>query len=174
MSGPARNWLVVGFGSDLGGDDRFGLEVAQAVTQVVTQTISQAVTEQQVNVTVLAVRILGPELVENIQAASGVIFVDASAALAPGVLQCIDLQDQSHAGQEYKEAESSAIAMSHYCDPRTLIQLSETLYGTRTPAWLFVVGGSDFTLCESMSTTVAALVPEVAAKIVDLLLAAPA
>jgi Ni,Fe-hydrogenase maturation factor len=194
MSGLATNWLVVGLGSDLGGDDRFGLEVAQAVTQIVAQTVSEAVTEQQVNVTVLTARILGPELVENIRAASAVIFVDASAALAPGVLQCIDLQDQSQAGQEYKVAKgdterraqsnqnednktkqnSSAIAMSHHCDPRTLIQLSETLCGTRTPAWLFVVGGSDFALSESMSAAVAALVPEVAARIVGLLSAAPA
>ncbi len=147
-------WLVIGFGSDVSGDDRFGLVVAQAVAK------------KNVSVDILTQRILGPELIENICRSDGVIFVDASASLEPGALECINLQDVSLASCRESKQSSSAIAVSHHCHPLTLMQLAETLYDKRPPAWLYVVGGADFSFSESMSAAVEARVAEVAAKII--------
>ncbi len=147
-------WLVIGFGSDVCGDDRFGLVVAQAVAK------------ENLSVDILTHRILGPELIANICRADGVIFVDASASLEAGALECINLQDASLASSRESKQSSSAIAVSHHCDPLTLMQLAETLYDKRPPAWLYVVGGSDFSFSENMSAAVEARVAEVAEKII--------
>jgi hydrogenase maturation protease len=148
-------WLVVGFGSDLAGDDRFGLAVAHSVAQ------------RKLPVDILTKRILGPELIEKIRGADGVIFVDASASLPPGALQCISLQDSNSASCKESRQSSSAIAISHYCDPLMLMQLTETLYDKRPQAWLYVVGGYDFGFSERMSPAVEARVSEVAEKIIS-------
>jgi hydrogenase maturation protease len=138
-------WLIVGFGNDICGDDRFGIVVADAVAQANTPA------------TIITKKILAPELIEDIKSAEGVVFIDASASLAPGQLKCFDLQSDS----EHEGYISSAIALSHHCSPKMLIQLNFVLNGTRPPAWLYVVGGADFNFSEEMTPSVQARVQEV-------------
>jgi hydrogenase maturation protease len=159
------SWLVVGFGSDLGGDDRFGLCVAQAV--------SQAVAERSIDATVLALRTLGPELVEKIPQSSGVVFVDASVEVLSGAFSIIDLRNSdltpARSAGAGKHNPSPAMGMSHYCDPAALVQLTATLYGDTPPAWLLVGGGVNFALSEKLSPELTVLIPQVTQRILDLI-----
>ncbi|CAN5456043.1 hydrogenase [soil metagenome] len=148
-------WLVIGYGCDLAGDDGFGLSVAKLVAKSADQETAL----------VLAQRILAPELVDKIRLADGVIFVDASATLPVGELRCTDLQELRQANQA--EQSTSAILASHHCDPVVLMQLSDTLYDSRPPAWLYAVGASHFDLSENLSDTLAELVPQVASQILE-------
>jgi hydrogenase maturation protease len=131
-------WLVIGFGSDICGDDRFGIAVAQSIAKLDTTAV------------VVTTNTLAPELVEKIRVADGVIFVDASLTLPLGQMQCIDLQIE---GDE-REPDASSVCSSHDCHPKTLMQLNSILNGTHPPAWLYIVGGGEFSYSEQMSKSV--------------------
>jgi hydrogenase maturation protease len=134
-------WLIVGFGSDIRGDDKFGIAVAESIAKAGTTAV------------VLTTNSLAPELVDKIRVADGVIFVDASLVLPLGQMQCIDLQIQGD-DQEPNIGSGS----SHDCDPKTLMQLNYILNGTQPPSWLYIVGGREFSYSEQMSKSVEACV----------------
>jgi hydrogenase maturation protease len=146
-------WLVIGYGSMLHSDDRFGRDVAE-------QIYERAVTGR---VDVVSANQLTPELAEPISRASGVIFVDASATLPPGSIQCATLVPSV--------VQDDAVAFTHHCTPEMLLQSARTLFGVEPPAWLCTVGAESFGLGESLSPSVSAAVPQVVAWILDRLTA---
>ncbi len=135
-------WLVVGFGSDICGDDKFGIAVAESVAKSDTTAI------------VVTTNTLVPELVDKIRVADGVIFIDASLTLPLGQMQCIDLKIQC----DDQELDASSLCSSHDCHPKTLMQLNYVLNGTLPPSWLYIVGASEFGYSEQMSKSVEACV----------------
>jgi len=135
-------WLIVGFGSDICGDDKFGIAVAESIAKSDTTAM------------VITTNTLVPELVEKIRVADGVIFVDASLTLPLGQVQCIDLQNQ----RDNQEPDACSVGSSHDCHPKTLLQLNYILNGTQPPSWLYIVGGAEFSYSEQMSKSVEACV----------------
>ena len=142
-------WLVVGFGSDIRGDDKFGIAVAESIAKSITTAV------------VVTTYNLAPELVERIRVADGVIFIDASLTLPLGQMQCIDLQLQC----DDQELDATSVCTSHECDPKTLMQLNYILNGSKPPSWLYIVGGEDFSYSEQMSKSVEACVEMVTEEI---------
>jgi hydrogenase maturation protease len=141
-------WLVIGYGSLLHSDDRFGPSVAEAV---------QAMTDPAL-VEVHAATQLTPEMIEPISRACGVIFVDAGVGISPGQIGCMPLNQT-----EPRAADSTAL--SHHCTPEMLLEGARTFYGHAPPGWLYVVGGENFALGDTLSPCVEQALPETVARI---------
>ena len=143
-------WLVIGYGSLLHSDDRFGREVAERV-------LAEA---NEVAVEVIAANQLTPELAEPMSRAEGVIFVDASAELRPGSVECVMLPSSP-------DCTDGPSAFTHHCTPAMLLQSARSLYEHEPPAWLCTVGAETFALGESMSPAVSRAVPQVVTWILE-------
>lgn len=146
-------WLVIGYGSDIRGDDGFGIAVAQAVAEAQTSAV------------IVKINTLVPELIEKIRVADGVIFIDASLTLACGQMQRTELKVDK--GKQ-RPAPLSA-SSSHDCAPQTLIQLNYILNKTDPPAWLFSVGGAQFDYAQELSEAIKASVKTVRDEIITLI-----
>lgn len=145
-------WLIIGYGSSLHADDRFGIVVAEQLRNLVADDLAEVITTHQ----------LQPELAEPISRFAGVIFVDACTSLPPGEVACLDLQ--SRPGPNHEPVSS---AFSHATTPRSLLDCARELYGQAPPGFLYLVGGEDFELGEQMSLTVANMVAPVVSSIVE-------
>jgi hydrogenase maturation protease len=121
--------LVIGYGNELRGDDAIGPQVARKFEL-----------RNLARVRTLAVHQLTPELAEEIAAADGVIFVDAQA--------CSSAADVAI---EQLGPADTANLMTHALQPRTLLAMSQLLYGRAPPAWLVAVPGSCFEMGSRMS-----------------------
>jgi hydrogenase maturation protease len=122
-------FLVVGYGSELRGDDAVGRLVARCVNGWGRH-----------DVRALAVHQLTPELAEPLSEAEVVVFVDACADDGADLVRLRRL-----------EAAPGA-APGHTSDPRWLLALTEALYGRRPEAWLVTVPAHNFDLCEGLSS----------------------
>jgi hydrogenase maturation protease len=131
-------WLLIGYGSALHEDDRFGRLVAERVRTAIDSGLADVLMATQ----------LLPEMAEPIAGARGVIFVDAAADIPPGDLVCrrLAVPDGSNSG--------SAPAFSHQCTPATLLASAQELYGRSPAGWLCLVGGERFGLGETLSPRV--------------------
>jgi hydrogenase maturation protease len=124
-----RSSLVIGYGNLFRHDDAVGWHIAKAIAEW-----------RLPNVQALAVHQLTPELAEPIARATQVIFVDA---VEKGEVQATTVT-------ELKPAMSVA-TFAHTSDPRSLLALSQCLYGRCPPAWHVSVPGSDFQMGEGLS-----------------------
>jgi hydrogenase maturation protease len=109
--------LVIGYGSELRGDDAVGLRVAEALGQ-----------EGLPDTQVLAVHQLTPELAEPLSQAAAAVFIDAALDGPPGqveVIPCgpVDL----------------GRPLGHISDPDALLALAEAVFGQTPSAWLVKV-----------------------------------
>src|ERR1035438_5826200 len=109
-------FLVIGYGNTLRGDDGVGPRVAEAVGELHLPGVRP-----------LICPLLTPELADPISRAQKVIFVDA-AVDAPKEVQWRELQPN----------ETSQI-MAHAADPRTLLALSRDVFGRVPPAWWLTI-----------------------------------
>ena len=146
-------WLIIGYGSLLHSDDRFGRDVVEQVHARAADGTLDVVSANQ----------LTPELAEPISRAAGVIFVDANAALPPGSVQCAPL--------EASTCEQEPTAFTHHVTPEMLLCSARTLFGHAPPAWLCSAGADSFALGEALSASVSPAVPQVVDWILDLLAA---
>jgi hydrogenase maturation protease len=142
---------VLAIGNPLRSDD--GL--AWRATDELKRTASQSEVE------ILKVHQLTPELAENVSRAALMIFVDAAARGKPGTLNC-----------ERVVASAAEPAPSHSFTPAALLQLAATLYGASPAAFLVSVAGKSFEHGEFLSPEVAQALPQVVAKIRELILEA--
>ncbi|RMH30542.1 MAG: hydrogenase maturation protease [Candidatus Hydrogenedentota bacterium] len=142
--------LVIGYGNPLRGDDAVG----QVVAQRFAASYADASTE------VRALFQLLPELAEDLSTADTVVFVDASATLAPGEVRCESLEIAPS---------NSSESFTHRVTPHGLLQMSRKLYGKAPRAWLISVGGEVFGHAEGLSPQVAATVDEICGQIRTLL-----
>jgi hydrogenase maturation protease len=146
--------LVIGFGNPYRGDDGVGFQAAE---QFETLNRDPAVT-------VLARQELQPELAEVISKVDFVVFIDAATpgTSAPGAVQARELE---------AKARDTGL-FSHELTPETLLAAAQVLYG-RCPAGMLVsITGENFGISSQLSPKVSAALPDVVARIRELLASA--
>jgi hydrogenase maturation protease len=142
-----RKTLVIGYGNPLRCDD--------AVGQIVAQRFATSYADASTEVRTLFQ--LVPELAEDISAAEMVVFVDASATLAPGEVRCEPI--------ECAPTSSSDESFTHRVTPHGLLLMSRELYGKVPRAWLVSIGGVVFGHGEGLSQQLAVKVDEICEQI---------
>lgn len=143
------NTLIIGYGNPLRGDDGVGWRVTEAVAAALPDGAAD----------VLAVHQLTPELAEPISRAERVVFIDAAAEGQAGEVSCFAVKS---AGKQ------PALQGSHLTTPDALLGMAGELFGRCPPAHMITVAGESFELSEALTPTVAAAVPEVIARILEL------
>ena len=131
MNGDAVNLWIIGYGNNHRRDDGAGRFVAE---QLVPRYVAVA------GVHILSLHQLGPELAEDIQAASGIIFVDA-------------VQGELLRGRLWHRIHPVAdmASVSHSLAANVLLSLTHMLYGRCPPAWMVSIRGCDFDFGEGLS-----------------------
>ena len=121
-------FLVIGYGNTLRGDDGVGPRVAEAVGHL-----------RLPGVRTLICPLLTPELADPISRAEKVIFVDA-AVDAPKAVQWRKL-----------EPNESSQLMAHAADPRTMLALARDVFGRVPEAWWLTIPAEDLGFHEDFS-----------------------
>ncbi len=111
--------LVIGYGSDLRGDDAAGLLAARRLARLGFHAI--------------AVHQLTPELAEQVAAARQVIFLDADARVASGEIAV-----------ERIAATEATGALEHHATPAGVLRLAKEAYGAAPEARVIGLGGRRF------------------------------
>lgn len=140
--------LVLGYGSPLRCDDSLGWQVA---VQLFRANASP-------DVEVLPCHQLTPELAEPVSRAEVVLFVDCRRDGIPGEFYCEELRQ-----------ESGSIAFTHNLSPSALLDLSSELYGSCPKAYLVSICGESFEAGESLSPAVERKLPELKARVRELM-----
>lgn len=135
--------LVICLGNPLRGDDGFGPAVG-------ARLVAQGVPEERLRI----VAGLLPELAADVAAADAVLFVDASADLAPGEVR---VSPVTIAGVGAR--------WTHVLSPADLLALAAAVYGRVPPARLLGVGGRAWDVGAPLSAEVEARVTDVVAMI---------
>ena len=121
--------LVIGYGNTLRSDDGAGQIVANEVAKW-----------RWANVRSLSVHQLTPELAEEIACASTVIFVDAS------------LSDSETLQVKRLTLQTTAISLGHLGEPRSLLALTQAIYGKIPPAYWILIPAVNFEFGEKLSS----------------------
>lgn len=137
--------LVIGYGSELRGDDALGPIAARELQ-------SRALPD---TCRVLARTCLAPELAAELAAVDLAIFIDASVEGAPGAMEEHWLEP----------AEGDEGPLGHSLDPRRLLQLSRTLYGRAPRAVLFSAGGEYFEMGDTLSPALRQVIPALVSRV---------
>ena len=133
--------LVLACGNSLRGDDGVALYIANCLRNGLCGPEIHIHSDQQWT----------PELAEPISQAELVIFLDASAGVAPGKITCQPLQPVS----------DSPASFTHQTSPAALLSLAEELFGARpASAFLLTVGGAFFEMREGLSEPVRLAIPQ--------------
>jgi len=119
--------LVVGYGSELRGDDAAGPMAARRLAEY--------------GFDALAVHQLTPEIAERCAAAWVVYFLDADTGLPPGEVSLERLE----CGQV------RAQAIEHHATPAGLLRLARVAYGVAPEAWLVRMGCHQFEIGDGLS-----------------------
>ena len=121
-------YLVIGYGNTLRGDDGVGPRVAETIGNL-----------QLPGVLTLICPLLTPELADPVSRAGKVIFVDA-AVDAPKSVQWRKL-----------EPNDNSQLMAHAADPRTLLAISRDVFGRAPEAWWLTIPAVDLGFSEDFS-----------------------
>lgn len=124
-------FLVIGYGNTLRGDDGVGPCVAEAIGIL-----------RLPGVRTLICPLLTPELADPISRVEKVIFVDA-AVDSPNEVQWRKL-----------EPNESSQLMAHAADPRTLLALARDVFGRAPEAWWLTIPARDLGFHEGFSPEV--------------------
>jgi hydrogenase maturation protease len=138
--------LILACGNSLRGDDAVALHVARELRAGLCEpeTVIQATTQW------------APEEAEPISEAELVIFVDASAVLQAGEVQCKRISPKPDAPNRF----------SHSSSPEGLLVLAKQLYGeVPSSAFLITIGAQSFEFSEELSESVKLAIPEALAQI---------
>lgn len=134
--------LVLACGNPLRGDDAVALHVAKALVTGFCDEDTLVYSQHQ----------WLPEMAETISEVSLVIFVDASAELAPGEVATRKLRPRDSIGTPQ--------VMTHGMSPATLLAMSHELYGKLPDeAYLISIGCQSFDLSDQLSESVRHAVP---------------
>jgi hydrogenase maturation protease len=146
--------LIIGYGSPIRGDDAIGPLVADRLAEM------SADGGLPDGVEVQARHILTAELVEDMQRAGRVIFLDAAADLPAGQVSRRPLAPDA----------TAMSTMAHFHDPRELLAWCEALYGEAPEAWLVSAGGAEWDYASyTLSAAAAAAVEPMIAQVLALL-----
>lgn len=140
--------LIVGYGNPLRSDDSLGWQIAVQLFR----------TNASSDVEVLPCHQLTPELAEPIGRSETVIFIDCARDGDPGEFRCEELRCQS-----------GPASFTHDLSPATLLDLASQLFGSCPRAFLLSICGQSFEIGESMSLAVRNRIPELKARLRDLL-----
>jgi hydrogenase maturation protease len=121
--------VVIGYGNELRGDDKVGVEVARAIA-----------TWELPEVQALAVHQLTPELAAVLAGAEQAIFVDACHG------EC-DAEPTLQPVEPLAEAPIDA----HVGDPHALLTLTQILYGRSPRAWQVLIPAASFAYGATLS-----------------------
>ena len=121
-------FLVIGYGNTLRGDDGVGPRVAETIGNL-----------HLPGVRTLICPLLTPELADPVSRAEKVIFVDA-AVDAPKFVQWRKL-----------EPNDTSQLMAHAADPRTLLAISRDVFGRAPEAWWLTIPAVDLSFTEDFS-----------------------
>ena len=116
QTGQAGEFLIIGYGNELRGDDGVGPRVAEAVEQLKLPGVRTLICQQ-----------LSPEHAEPVAMAQLVVFVDA-AVDAPREVQFRKL-----------EPAGSSQLLAHAADPRIMLALARDVYGHVPEAWWLTI-----------------------------------
>jgi hydrogenase maturation protease len=125
---PVREFLVIGYGNTLRGDDGVGPRVAEAVEKLNLPGVRTLVCQQ-----------LSPEYADPVARARTVVFVDA-AVDAPREVQLRKL-----------EPNESSQLMAHAADPRTLLALARDVFGHAPQAWWLTIPAVKLDFSETLT-----------------------
>ncbi len=137
--------LIVGFGNPLRADDGVGWVVAAQLAE----QLGWAPPELEIR----TLHQLLPELVDELAAADGVVFIDASATEPAGTVRIREV--------DAEPAAEGAHPLTHHLSPQKLLGMARDYYGRAPRAFLVTVAGKDFSYGEELSPEVRALVPKV-------------
>jgi hydrogenase maturation protease len=127
--GPRCEILIIGYGNTLRGDDGVGPYVATV-----------AASWGLAGVQSLAVPQLTPEIAELLVGAELAIFIDSRLDEDEEKIEVFSLA-----------ASESARVLGHASDPRSLLALAQTVFGSHPRAWLITIPAADVSLGESLS-----------------------
>lgn len=144
-------FLVIGYGNTLRGDDGVGPRVAEAIGKL-----------HLPGVRTLILPMLTPEIAEPLSRAKKVIFVDAElvegctlqvAGSESSNLQPAICNPQPVRWRELQPRETSQL-MAHAADPRTLLALARDVFGRTPEAWWLTIPAADLGFSEKFSPAV--------------------
>ncbi len=110
---------------------------------------------------------LTPELAQELAdpEVAAVIFMDAAVAESTDEVDAL----LRRIGPFSEERKSFLPVLGHHFAPEELLAYAKVLYGCHVPAWLVTVPGVDFGFGDGLSHETAALLPDVAEKVLVLL-----
>lgn len=131
VPGSPRRIVTIGYGNALRSDDAIGIRIASAVADWHLPQVRS-----------LAVPQLTPEMADDLHAADLAVFVDA----------CVD-RDRCPLGVQLTTLypASSSHLGEHASDPRSLLALTQALYGRAPQAWWMTVPGANFEIGDRLS-----------------------
>jgi hydrogenase maturation protease len=138
--------IVIGYGSELRGDDALGRVVARHLAQYFAG---------QPAITVLDVHQLTLDLAEIVKDYERILLIDARAGERPGEL----FEKQIVPGSVLPDP------FSHYVSPPELLAITEGLYGARPEMRLLGITASSFALGTALSPAVAEALPALVARV---------
>ena len=126
------NFLVIGYGNTLRSDDGAGQRVAEKIAQWELPEVRS-----------LAVHQLTPELAEDISQADAVIFIDAVATNSENSIS-VQIQELQAADDD--------TSLGHICNPRSLLSVTQILYGKTIKAYWVLIPAVNFDFGEEFSS----------------------
>lgn len=132
--------LIIGYGNTLRGDDGAGYLLAEMVSEWGIEKVRS-----------LPVHQLTPELAEAIAAAKLAIFIDAYSNCRQLQVHSLTVEESDTAPAPLFKGGASGGSSSHSCNPRSLLQIAQFLYGNAPPAWWLLVPGTNFEFTEELS-----------------------
>jgi hydrogenase maturation protease len=143
--------LIVAYGNPLRCDDGVAWRVADALENKFSSDVE-----------ILRLHQLTPELADTFRNFRYVIFVDAAtcddSATSPGAIRV----------REIHRGASEPGRFSHVFSPNKVLDLAAKLYGATPRAFVITVAGENFDHGESLSPVVSAALPELVARIAEL------
>lgn len=127
--------LIIGYGSPIRGDDALGPLVADRLAERLHGRAADRdalLHRDGARIEVQARHILTAEIVDDLERAERVIFVDAAADAPAGEVR----------GRRLAPDTGSVSSMAHFHDPRELLAWCQALYGRAPEAWLVSAGGA--------------------------------
>ena len=139
--------LILGYGNPLRSDDGLGWQVAVQLLR--TTSVPE--------VAVLPCPQLTVELAEPISRAECVLFIGGVREGAPGEFRCREM-----------EPVAGAASFTHELSPQLLLGIARDLYGAFPEAYLLSISGESFEAGKSLSAAVEARIPELEARVCEL------
>ena len=147
---PSARAVIIGYGSDLRGDDALG--------PIVARTLEPMLADRD-DVLIEICQGLTPDLALLIAEATIVVFVDCSAEGPVGEI----------VRQTVEPIAKSDLSMVHFLDPPALLTWTASLYGRAPQAVVLTVAGESFDISEELTPIVAATVPDLVDQVMSII-----